>query len=480
MKLSDLIYENEYISCTAQLDLPVKKITLDPEKTDSSTLFVALKGLKANFRFKKMPLAILTDESCIPKELPYVSVKNLRKQMALIYSRFNCIDYSRFKVIGITGTNGKTSTATFIKKILEGNGYKVGSIGTGHITCGDVELGKFGYSMTTPDPWDLYPALKRMENDGCNAVIMEVSSHALTLDKTAPICFDYGVFTNLSAEHLDFHKDIEDYFSEKKKLFKNVKTSIINIDDYYGRQLYRELTQRKISAGILWRGDCYVTDISNRGFDGLNYIYHGTNFTFRLNLNCAGTFNIYNTMMAISVCTDMGIAPCKAKSALNDAVNIDGRYEIIKRDITVIIDYAHTEAAFSNILADIYSSKNGHKSLTVVFGCGGERDTAKRPKIARITEKYADKIIVTTDNSRGEDPSVIIKDICAGFEKSNHKVITDRKAAIEEAIAQAKENDIVAIIGKGAEKYNIDKTGLHHFDEKEIILTALKKRQNQI
>lgn len=481
MRLSDLILKDEYISSNADMETEIERITVNPGDTDDGSLFVILKEPKILYSFKEKPRAVLIERGLTPPpDIPYITVENIRREMSIVYSRFQRVDYSKFIMIGVTGTNGKTSTAAFIKKILTENGYKVGMIGTGHIVSGETELKDSKYSMTTPDPWDLYPALRKMADDGCTAVVMEVSSHALALEKVAPISFDYGIFTNLSEEHLDFHKNTDEYFAAKCKLMEISKTAVINIDDYYGRLLVSRISKRPLTAGILWRGDVYLTDVNNRGFDGLSYIYHGTNFSFRMNLGCSGTFNLYNTMLAAAVCIDIGIAPCKVKAALSDNFHVEGRYEIIKRKVTVIIDYAHTEAAFSNILSNLNSEKRGNQRITAVFGCGGNRDTGKRPKMAKIAEKYADKIIVTTDNSRNEDPLQIIKDICTGFEMTKHTVIRDRKEAIKTAIKEADDGDIVAILGKGSERYNIDDKGYHSFNERDIVITALNKRQGEI
>jgi UDP-N-acetylmuramoyl-L-alanyl-D-glutamate--2,6-diaminopimelate ligase len=315
-----------------------------------------------------------------------------------------------------------------------------------------------------------------MEEEGCFAVVMEVSSHALALNKIDAIPFDYGVLTNLSSEHMDFHESLEDYYLTKKRLFELAKVSVFNVDDGYGRRAYKECLGKKISVGALFRGDVYASGITDRGFEGIGYLYHGRNFSFRMNLKTPGIYNVYNSLLAIAVATDLGEAPCRVKEALASFSGIDGRYEIIKDEITVIIDYAHTTAAFECILKSIRSAI-GNKTLTVIFGAGGERDRTKRPKMASIAEKFADKIIVTEDNSRGEAPMEIITDIIKGFREKSYRIAIDRKKAIKEAILSASKDEVIAIIGKGCEKYNIDKSGYHRFDEKEIIELSLKERK---
>lgn len=478
MKLCELIFKDEYISASLNMEEAVDKVTVKPEECDENTLLIIPgenknPSLLFNLHARALVCGIDVEVLC---NIPIIRVKNSRRCAAYIFSRFSKIDYSRLKIIGITGTNGKSSTAEFTKCALEGCGIKVGVIGTGRILIGGEAKSEDYYSMTTPDPWILYPALKEMEKCGCEAVVMEISSHALALEKVAPIPFDIAVFTNLSKEHLDFHKTTENYYSAKKKLFYQAKLKIINIDDCYGRRLARELQSDKITVGVLWRGEVYSSNIEKHGFDGIRYMYHGKNFTFKLNLHTAGVFNIYNSMLAITAATALGAPPYKVKKALSELVMIKGRYEIIKDEITVIIDYAHTDTALENILRSIREVKRHDQNLTVVFGCGGERDTEKRPRMAKIAETYADQIVVTNDNSRGERTEDIIFDIVSGFEKKRHTVIADRRAAIEYAIKRTERKGIVAIIGKGAELYNIDKDGYHPFDERTIIKEALIER----
>ena len=479
MKLSELIHEGEYLLCRADMDIEIESICHSATELDNCSLLVIPNSNKIPTYYNIRPRAILCDENAIiDEDIPCVRVENVRRAIAYAYSRFHRVQHPKLRLIGITGTNGKTSTSIFIKRGLEASGMKVGLIGTGQILVGDERITDDNYSMTSPDPWVLYPVLSKMEKDGCDAVIMEVSSHALALEKVAPLWFDYAVFTNMSMEHLDFHHDMEGYYEAKRKLFSRCTTAVINIDDYYGRRLTREITSRKITAGALWRGDVYVNNIDNKGFDGVDYLYHGKNFTFKMNLSSAGVFNIYNSMLAVAVCTDLGVKPCEVKRAISDLPVISGRYEIIKDEITVIIDYAHTDTAFENILKNLKQAKRGTQQLSVVFGCGGDRDKQKRPRMAAVAEKYADEIYVTSDNSRSEEPSSIIADIVKGFKKSSYKVIEDRMSAIREAVKNAKRDSIVAILGKGAEKYNIDKFGYHYFNEKEIITAALKERRH--
>lgn len=479
MKLSDLIYEGEYICSSVECDIEIKHLTRSENEIYDGSLFFVLNPSKlANFRNCNMLPCVLVSEFEIDgaENIPTVIVENVRRAYSLSYSRFYDIDYRKLRFIGITGTNGKTSTASFIKAILSDSGFKVGFIGTGKIEIGNTVFTDKCYSMTTPDPELLYKAIKKMELAHCDYVVMEVSSHSLSLEKLFPIKFDYAAFLNLSPEHLDFHSDMESYFNAKLSLFDSAKVGVFNIDDLYSTRASEIFKQRKICIGALYRGDSYATDITDMGFDGISYLYHGKDFIFRMQLNMPGIYNVYNSLVAAAICIDIGISPCKVKKILKDIDGIPGRYEIIRDDITVVIDYAHTAEAFREILKNIKKAINPKNRLTVIFGCGGERDKGKRPKMAEIAESYADRVIVTQDNSRQEEPMDIIADIIHGFSFSSFEVCEDRREAIRRAILSSESGDTVAIIGKGAEKYNIDKFGYHEFDEYKIIKEALFER----
>lgn len=460
--------------------LEIDKITVFPNEVDKNTLLIILSSKHTpNFQLlQKLPAVVLCDANTkVPDSITCIRVDNPRACLAYAYSNFCEIDYSAIDFIGITGTNGKTTTARFTEKILRDAGYKVALIGTGKIEYEGLVLSDKYYSMTTPDPWILYPAIKELQKMGCKTVVMEVSSHALALDKVAPINFQYGVFTNLSAEHLDFHKTIDGYFSAKKRLFSKSKTAVLNIDDKYAREISRSFVGKRINCGIIWRGDSYATHVESRGFDGVEYMYRANGLIFKVQLQLSGIYNVYNSMLAISLCRDMGVKPCSAKRSLKDISSIPGRFEIIKDDVTVIIDYAHTPLAFESLLKEIGRSVQNKSNITVVFGCGGERDRQKRPKMAAIAEKYANHTIVTSDNSRNEPSEDIIADIISGFSHNNYTVIENREEAIRHAILSSAAGDTVAVVGKGAELYNIDKNGYHPFHERDIIDRALLDRK---
>ena len=484
MKLCELVYDDECALAYEEKEMEIGTVTTDIKKIGSNTLFFILTepALKEFMLSGAEPSIVIYDEKVkfstknSSRNRKFISCDNARKLLANAYSRFCGIDYSTLKFIGVTGTNGKSSIASLITRILRDAGYSVGFIGTGKIELDDSIISDSEYSMTTPDPWVLYPSIKLMQDAGCNVIVMEVSSHALALDKVAPIHFDYAVFSNLSAEHLDFHKSMEQYFLSKQKLFSQCSVGLFNIDDAYARRSSKEFGGRKINAGILWRGDVWATHIKNYGFEGTEYMYRESDFLFKMRLQLPGVHNIYNSMLAAALCIDFGVKPCEVKRSLGNISTLPGRFEIIKSDITVIIDYAHTQEAFETVLKEISRSKLPGEKLITLFGCGGERDRQKRPKMAAAAEKYSNEIYLTSDNPRSEPPENIIKDITAGFTSSSYRIILDREIAIEDAIMSAPEGSIVAIIGKGAEKYSIDINGYHTFDEKSIILSALERR----
>lgn len=485
MKLDDLIYRDEYKSRSYVGNINIMKISTSAEEIDRETLFVVIKSIKfdvrqiINYVLNLKPAAILCDRDIeiSSEDVPILTCENTRTILPYLYSRIYRIDYKKTRFIGITGTNGKTTSATMLEHILKALGKKTGFIGTGRICINGRKINGISYSMTTPDPKYLYSVIREMQNEECEYIVMEVSSHALFFDKVLPIRFDVAAFTNLSDEHLDFHKNTEDYYNAKLKLFSRCDIGIFNLDDEYAKRAYNTSDCKKIGFAIHSPADVYASDIVERGLLGTEYTFIDGKQKTRVALHIGGVYNVYNSLVALSAAESLGIETTVAAKALNSLEYIDGRLEIIRDRITVIIDYAHTEKAYENLLKFLNSTKISRQKLITVFGCGGDRDKTKRAKIASVCERFSDYVIVTTDNSRSESSLDIIRDILQGFSATDKRcVITSREAAIRKAILSANDGDIVAIVGKGHERYSIDRHGVVAFDERSIIKKALAQR----
>ena len=483
MKLSKLVYEGEAIKILGDRHVEITQITTDISSCATGTLLVATKGdvLLHNSDLLSNFSAIICDAEIFEALGEHISctlvcVVSPRRAWALAEFRIRQIDCTNMKFIAVTGTNGKTTTATIIKHILERNGNSVGFIGTGLISIGDEILSGEYYSMTTPDPPQLYEAIKEMSERKIEYVVMEVSSHAIYYEKISAIKFTLSVFTNLSSEHLDFHRTMNEYAETKLKLIKQSNTVLFNIDDPVFRRAYHSIDADKRGFGILWDADFRATDIQDLGFDGAKFIFRGHNFSFTTKSRLIGKFNIYNALSALSATITLGVIPCVAKRALADFPGTEGRIDTVyNNDIRVVIDYAHTEAAFEALLSSI--KEYSHGRLSVLFGCGGERYTGKRAKMASVAEKYASRIYVTSDNQRGESLDQIFSDIINGFsDECDYCVIEDRGKAIRKAILDAQCGETLLLVGKGREKYNITADGYHHFNEREAVKLAIEER----
>ena len=487
MYIKDILYGIKY-ECDAEVgEIDIDNVTSDKNKIGARTLFVLVKGINfdtdtiIDYIIARRPRAIICDtDRTLCCEIPVIRVPDARRTLSFACSNFFEIDYRSVRFIAVTGTNGKTTTATMIYEIVKHAGYKAGFIGTGKIEMMGRSMTDKMYSMTTPDPELLYKSISDMQGAGCEVIVMEVSSHALALKKVAPIQFSHSVFTNLSPEHLDFHGDMEEYYQAKLSLFRQSDVGIFNADDEYSIRAMKECpdTCLPTSVGILWDADAMARDLILYDLSGSSYIYREAGLIFKVKLIPPGYYNIYNSLLALRCAISFGIRPCVAKEAINSMEGIDGRLEVIHDDVTVIIDYAHTEKAFENVLKTVNSAKRTRQKIITVFGCGGDRDKSKRPKMAALAEKMSDMVIVTQDNPRSENESEIISDILEGFTTpEKRRVITSRKNAITSAVVNADDGDIVLVLGKGHERYNIDANGYHDYDERQTIKDALAKRR---
>ena len=485
MKLSELIPNDELITSNIP-DIDVSDISSCCNNSTAKTVLFLLPGVNydtsvfAKDFINASSAAIVCEDISVfgQTDIPLIEVRHARRAYSHAWARLVKVDYTRLKFIGVTGTNGKTTTATMIYRILMAANVKCGFIGTGKIEIAGERITDDYYSMTSPDPEMLYPCIKKMQEAECETVVMEVSSHALELYKVDPIPFDIGIFTGLSHEHLDFHGSMDKYLAAKEKLINSAKEVIINCDDPKGKALYDKYEYKATGIGVVFRSDRSATDVESYGLSGIGYIFRSKSFLTRINLPLPGIHNIYNSMFAFECAYKLSLSPKCIKETLFELAPIEGRCECINADITVVIDYAHTPRALESVLRAAREEADGKRKITVVFGCGGERDREKRPLMARVAERYSDFCVLTNDNPRKEPPEQIIADVSSGFTKDSYKIIPDRREAIEFAIITAKANGIVVIAGKGHEKYYCDESGYHHFDEKEIIYHALKKRSH--
>lgn len=494
MKLFSLLFKSG-IECPENLsDIEISSIVTNSSDVKEGCLFICIKGVKfdshtlINEVIERGAAAIVADADsayCDDCDFPVIRVENTRAAMASVYAAWYGNPQKKLKFIGVTGTNGKTTTAKMIYEILRFAGMSVGLIGTvGCISTSgklDIRSGNKLANMTTPDPSELYKILSVMVQDKVEYVIMEVTSHALALKKVQPIEFDFALFTNLSQDHLDFHGDIESYYAAKKILFLKSKKAIINCDNFYGRRLASEIDY-PITCSQEGRVATYTaTEIKFNGYFGLEYKLNSRKARLRVKTQIPGNFTVMNSLMAICCASEIGVSPNVLRRAMMSISGTDGRLQRIdlghKADFAVFIDYAHTPDALENLILSARGFINKYGKLTVLFGCGGDRDRQKRRIMGHIASTLADITIITSDNPRGEDPADIISDIMCGVDKeSRHIVISDRREAIKYAVLNARAGDIVLLCGKGHESYEIVGNEKKYFSERQIVLDAYNER----
>ena len=475
MKLSALLQDVTTKDVYAY-DPDITNVTSDSSKIRRSGLFVCIKGAKCdghNFARRAVDrgaVAVICERDIGIKNS--VIVPDSRKAYAEICSRFYGCAHKKLKMIGVTGTNGKTTTSYLIKKMLEASGYKTGLIGTVNVIIGKE---KYPADLTTPDPADLHRYLMLMNIAGCDACVMEVSSQALAQQRVHGIQFDCSVFTNLSAEHLDYHKTMQDYAEAKSVLFRMSKVSVINNDADYASVMKKSAAGRLLTYGIDSDSD-FRADKVRLSPDGVSYrLLHSGEESY-ISFDSLGIFSVYNSLAAMTASEAVGLNRERSVRALARFNGISGRMERIENSfgINIIIDYAHTPDSLENA-AKTLKTVYGGKLLTV-FGCGGDRDKEKRPLMGKVACENSDFVFITSDNPRTENPDEIINDIVQGIETKNYYKITDRKLAIKSALYSAKCGDTVLIAGKGHEKYQISGTQKIYFNEREIIRKILEDK----
>ncbi|HEX2937670.1 MAG TPA: UDP-N-acetylmuramoyl-L-alanyl-D-glutamate--2,6-diaminopimelate ligase [Ruminiclostridium sp.] len=475
MNLSEFLYGIEYKGEIP--DIEITGITSDSRKAGPGTVFVCIKGEKTDgHNYAKNAAesgcAAIISERETGALVPHIIVPDSHSAYSKACANFFGSPASKLKLIGVTGTNGKTTVTTIIKHILEHSGHKTGLIGTIKNMSGNRELPAH---YTTPEPYELQSLLRTMADDGCEYCIMEVSSHALAQKRVEGLKFICGVFTNLTQDHLDFHKTMENYLKAKQKLFEMSEIGVINSDDPYAEKILKEAPCKTVTYGINDKSADYRAENIIYRPDGITYDLKGR-VSGKINAALPGAFSVYNTLGAVACAVSIGVGEEKAISALTDFKGVKGRIEVVPtgRDFSIIIDYAHTPDGLEKILRAVKGFARGR--VVALFGCGGDRDKGKRPKMGKTAADNADFLVITSDNPRTEDADVIIKDILAGLEQSTtpYITITNRREAIEYAIKNARKDDCIVLAGKGHEDYQILPTGRIHFDEREVVAEILK------
>ncbi|HHY05196.1 MAG TPA: UDP-N-acetylmuramoyl-L-alanyl-D-glutamate--2,6-diaminopimelate ligase [Thermoanaerobacterales bacterium] len=481
MNLADLLQSlPEVKSVNGSTDKEIEMICYDSRKAVDRSIYVAIPGMhfdghdfiKQAIQNGAVAIVGENDLKMMREDITYIKVENSRRALANISSWFYGFPAKKLDIIGVTGTNGKTTVTYLLKAILDNAGYNTGVVGT----IGNIVKDKLlPAQRTTPESLELNQLFHQMLNQKVSYVAMEVSSHSLELHRVHGIEFDVGVFTNLTQDHLDFHETIEDYFEAKKKLFDFSKRAVINADDSHGLKLVDALKIPVTTYGIYGDADLKAENIKI-SVEGVFYDINIKGEVHNVFYPIPGLFSVYNSLCAICVGSVLNIPIEITINALKKVKGIPGRFEPIKRgqDFSVIIDYAHTPDGLENVLKTIKSFCKGR--IITVFGCGGDRDKKKRPLMGKIASNLSDYTIITSDNPRSEDPEEIIAQVENGFDKKNYEKITDRRQAIKKAIYMANKDDVVLIAGKGHEDYQILMDETIHFDDREVAIEFLGKR----
>jgi UDP-N-acetylmuramoyl-L-alanyl-D-glutamate--2,6-diaminopimelate ligase len=485
MKLADLLRDVRVRETHGDMNIDVTAVTPDSRLVAKGALFVAIPGTaKDGTQFIAQAIdkgaAAIVTPSLPPtanRQLPTVIVvDDARAALATIAANFYGRPADQLSLVGVTGTSGKTTTTRMIESIFDALREPVGLIGTIEYRAGDERLMA---DRTTPDAVVLQEWFAKMVDAGVKYAVMEVSSHALALKRTHGVHFAAAVFTNLSREHFDFHKDFEDYFAAKRILFDQIdrgqQTAVTNIDDEYGRRLANELGSSALTFGLASNADIHPVDLVP-SVDGLRGIVRTPRGDIRLDSPLLGMPNLYNWLGAIGAAIVVGIPTEVIEAGICNLGSVRGRFERVgESQPTVIVDYAHKPDALEKLLHAVREIA-GERKLTIVFGCGGDRDRGKRPQMGEIAARLADDVIVTSDNPRGEEPQAIIDEIVRGIGGKPHRAIADRREAIARTIAEAGDDDVIVIAGKGHETYQVVGDQVIHFDDREEAEFALQKR----
>ena len=483
MKLNDLLKGMNVLKATASMDMEIPDVVYDSRKVTPGCMFVAITGFATDGN-KYIPMAkekgaaVVVTAKEPEVDIPYVLVESDRLALALIGSNFFGNPSASMKMIGVTGTNGKTSSTLLLKHVLETViGAKVGLMGTMENMIGDVRIPT---ERTTPESFELQALLAQMRHAGCTHVIMEVSSHAIALDRVGGLHYTVGAFTNLTEDHLDFHKDMEDYCDTKAKLFQRCDKGVANMDDGWFARMTEKATCDMLTVSVKGNADLYA-EKEELLSDGIQFVAVYGAHRVPVRLAIPGKFTVYNALTVLGMALQLGISLEDAAAALATAKGVKGRVEVVPtpgKEYTVLVDYAHTPDGLENVLSSVKGFCKGR--VIAVFGCGGDRDPIKRPIMGKIGTDIADYAIITSDNPRMEEPAAIIRHIVAGVgaEKNNYEVVENRVEAIHHAMDIAQKHDIIVLAGKGHETYQEICGVKHHMDEREIVAEYLEKMRN--
>ena len=481
IKLSKLCEKLNILKSTADMNTDISGICYDSRKAESGYIFVAICGLNSDGN-KFISSACDNGASVVICEkepdiqVPYIMVDDCRKALALISCAFYGYPADNMKIIGVTGTAGKTTSTNLIKHIIESvTGDKVGLVGTNGNMIGD----EFIHSeFTTPESLELQKLFRDMSDKGCRYVVMEVSSHSLYMERISGIRFSTAAYTNLSQDHLDLHKTMDEYAKAKRIIFSLCDKACVNLDDSYAEFMLEAVESPLIKTSIYnCNADIKAEDIVlEKDCVEFNAVMNGEKAKVKLSI--PGQFSIYNALTAISVCVSEGLEFKKCADALKDAQGVKGRVETVPTDgnYSIIIDYSHKPDPLEKVLKTLRAVTKGR--LICLFGCGGDRDHEKRPIMGRIAADNADYVIVTSDNPRTEEPESIIAQIVVGLEgcQTPYKVICDRIEAIHYAIDMAEDGDVILLAGKGHEDYQVIGHEKIHMDEREIVADYLREK----
>ena len=480
MKLNELLKDIKILKATADMQLEIAHIAYDSRKVQPGGIFVAVAGFATDGnRFIPMAMekgaAVVVTAKEPEGDIPYVLVESDRLALAYLGRNFYGNPAASMQMIGVTGTNGKTSSTLLLKHVLEVvKGAKVGLMGTMENIIGDEHIPA---DRTTPESFELQALLARMRDAGCTHVIMEVSSHAIALDRVAGITYDVASFTNLTEDHLDFHKTMENYCDTKAILFQRCRKAVGNRDDSWYDRLCGGAACPVLTVSAKSEADLYAKNLELLS-DGVTFTAISGEEKVEVKLPIPGKFTVYNALNVLGMAMQLDITLPDAAKALLTAAGVKGRVEVVPtpgKDYTILVDYAHTPDGLENVLSSGKGFCKGR--LIAVFGCGGDRDPIKRPIMGRIGTDIADYSIITSDNPRTEDPMKIIEDIVKGIDsdKNNYEIIENRPAAIRHAMDIAQKNDIIILAGKGHETYQEINGVKHHLDEREVVAAYLEE-----